>query len=347
MIVPWGLAAGVLVSSTAGAVQDPMEAPSPRQALIGSDKATAEPGASHENRPLTLAQRGIRPASGIDVRPGLLSVGAHVSAELAFADDRNFLPPSVLQDDMLPATRTLRHFGPAQKTDGRSSEVGHSDVAPNRTHGITSPAALPALAALRPDGASPSLPRAVTLASTTPAPIEPEIVAMPAGLAPALAVGRSEDGEGADKPHPNYAELIDPGEMSREQRCLAEAVYFEARSEPPAGQAAVAQVVLNRVKSGLYPPTVCGVVYQDRSHYKACQFSFACEGKSLRITEPGPWRQAVKTALDVTEGKTYLSKVGDALNYHADYVRPYWARFLKKNDTIGRHIFYSLRTSQR
>ena len=70
-------------------------------------------------------------------------------------------------------------------------------------------------------------------------------------------------------------------------RCLAEAIYFESRSEPEEGQAAVAQVVLNRVRSGIFPTNVCAVVYQDRNHPFACQFSFACEGKSLRIEEPG------------------------------------------------------------
>ena len=87
-----------------------------------------------------------------------------------------------------------------------------------------------------------------------------------------------------------YADLIEPHAMDSEQRCLAEAVYFEARSEPEDGQAAVAQVVLNRVKSGLYPSNVCGVVYQNRHRYMGCQFSFACEGKSLRITDSGSGR---------------------------------------------------------
>ena len=84
-----------------------------------------------------------------------------------------------------------------------------------------------------------------------------------------------------------YTGLIPPERMAREQRCLAEAIYFEARSESNEGRAAVAQVVLNRVKSGLYPDTVCGVVYQNSNRHLACQFTFTCEGKSLRITEPG------------------------------------------------------------
>ena len=95
---------------------------------------------------------------------------------------------------------------------------------------------------------------------------------------------------------PNYAALIDPKDNARQMRCLAEAIYFESRSEPEDGQAAVAQVVLNRVRSGIYPTTVCGVVYQDRNRPFACQFTFACEGKSLRIEEPGPWAVATRIA---------------------------------------------------
>ncbi len=357
-IVPWCLAAGILVSSMAGAVQSPMEvtamlrgddaittgsiAPAtiPRPTRLGNQPARAQT--------LTLTERGIRPASGIAVEVALIPVGKRISRDIVFGDEPGFLPTSPLQDGMRPVALVpaLRQFQLTAKPDGATTQVGRGDVAPGSKRGATSPVSLPALAAQRPDGATPSLPRAVALASTTPAPIEPEIVAMPAGLGAPGAVA-SPESDGLEGAHPNYADLIEPGEMNREQRCLAEAVYFEARSEPPEGQAAVAQVVLNRVKSGLYPSSVCGVVYQNRNRYKACQFSFACEGKSLRVTEPGPWRQAVRIALDVTEGKTYLSKVGDALNYHADYVRPYWARHLKKNDTIGRHIFYSVRTSQR
>jgi spore germination cell wall hydrolase CwlJ-like protein len=134
--------------------------------------------------------------------------------------------------------------------------------------------------------------------------------------------------------------------MARQQRCLAEAVYFEARSESNEGRAAVAQVVLNRVRSGLYPDNVCGVVYQNSNRYLACQFTFTCEGKSLRITEPEPWRDATRIAREVYEGTTYLPEVGGSTHYHANYVRPYWAKKLKKMDTIGQHVFYQLRPGQ-
>ncbi len=205
------------------------------------------------------------------------------------------------------------------------------------------------------DGATPATPRAVALSSATPAPADAtpvEVAAAPVslpegGLMTARPAPDTRGTPGATpEQRPAYAALIDPQSMSKEQRCLAEAVYFEARSESEEGQAAVAQVVLNRVKSGLYPKTVCGVVYQNRHRYLGCQFSFACEGKSLRITEAASWNQAVRVAREVTEGKTYLADVGGATHYHADYVRPFWAKKLKKMDTIGRHIFYKLRPGQ-
>jgi spore germination cell wall hydrolase CwlJ-like protein len=140
--------------------------------------------------------------------------------------------------------------------------------------------------------------------------------------------------------------LIGQDQSASEKDCLAEAIYFEARGEPEEGQAAVAQVVLNRVSSGLYPSSICGVVFQNRSHYHGCQFSFACEGRSLRVTEPEAWASAQRVADEVTAGRTYVADVGAATHYHADYVRPQWSRRLKRLDVIGHHIFYELRPGQ-
>ncbi len=142
---------------------------------------------------------------------------------------------------------------------------------------------------------------------------------------------------------PDYASLIDPKNSARQMRCLAEAIYFEARSEPESGQAAVAQVVLNRVRSGIFPTNVCAVVYQDRNRPFACQFSFACEGKSLRVEEPAAWATATRIAQAVVTGANYNPKVAEALNYHANYVYPFWAPSLRKVDRIGAHIFYAMR----
>ncbi len=193
-------------------------------------------------------------------------------------------------------------------------------------------------------GATPAIRRAITLGSATPAPADSapvEVVALP-GVPRAPGMGEIP----ATGTRPNYATLTDQDESARENRCLAEAIYFEARGESGEGQAAVAQVVLNRVSSGLYPATICGVVYQNRRHYNACQFSFACEGKSLRIDEPDAWRQAVRIAGAVTNGKTYVSDIGGSTHFHANYARPRWARRLEKMDVIGHHIFYKLRPGQ-
>ena len=209
-------------------------------------------------------------------------------------------------------------------------------------------------------GATPKVSRAEALSSTTPAPADGAPVAvvftpqqMLAPTAPQMSANGASPGSVRGSTvvprvdgHPNYAALLTGERGARERKCLAEAVYFESRSEPEEGQAAVAQVVLNRATSGLYPASICGVVYQNRTHYKACQFSFACEGKSLRITEQESWQTATRISNAVLEGRTYLSDVGGATHYHANYVRPGWSRRLVKMDVIGHHIFYKLRRGQ-
>jgi Cell Wall Hydrolase len=128
---------------------------------------------------------------------------------------------------------------------------------------------------------------------------------------------------------------------ARAEKCLADAVYYEARGESLRGQIAVAQVVMNRVFSGRYPRNVCGVVYQNATHYLACQFTFACEGRSLgHISEPKMWRQAKRVATETLDGKIWLSEVGHATHYHASWVRPYWVRQMAKLYRLGVHIFY-------
>lgn len=125
-----------------------------------------------------------------------------------------------------------------------------------------------------------------------------------------------------------------------EQRCLATGIYFEARGESTKGQAAVAQVILNRVKNPAYPNTVCGVVYQNDHWHNRCQFSFACDGIKDRVTEPYHWRKAQQVALAVSKGEIYLPEVGASTHYYATYVNPRWARSMQKMKKIGTHIFY-------
>lgn len=130
---------------------------------------------------------------------------------------------------------------------------------------------------------------------------------------------------------------------SKEQKCLAEAVYFEARGESVKGQAAVAQVVLNRVRNPAYPNTICGVVYQNTNWINHCQFSFACDGRKHKVTEMSHWKVAQQIARAVSAGQIWFPEVGSATHYHATYVRPNWAHTMIKVDKIGLHIFYRTR----
>lgn len=125
-----------------------------------------------------------------------------------------------------------------------------------------------------------------------------------------------------------------------EQECLAQGIYFEARGENLKGQAAVAQVILNRVRNPTYPNSICGVVYQNKSWRNRCQFSFACDGTSDRIRSPGHYRTAKDIALAVTAGKIFIAEVGSSTHYHATYVNPRWNRHMEKMKKIGLHIFY-------
>ncbi|MER8584031.1 cell wall hydrolase [Mesorhizobium sp. M1338] len=125
-----------------------------------------------------------------------------------------------------------------------------------------------------------------------------------------------------------------------EQACLAKGVYFEARSESVRGQAAVAQVILNRVRNPTYPNSICGVVYQNDSWFNRCQFSFACDGRKKRIDSPVAYKTAQDIAMAVTAGKIFIPEVGSSTHYYAQYVHPGWARTMQKMTKIGLHIFY-------
>jgi spore germination cell wall hydrolase CwlJ-like protein len=129
---------------------------------------------------------------------------------------------------------------------------------------------------------------------------------------------------------------------ARHEKCLADAIYFEARGEPVRGQMAVAQVVINRVFSGYYPNNVCGVVYQNAHRHRRlrCQFTFACDGIPERINEPQAWERAKRIARDALDGNFWLNDVGKATHYHARWVHPWWVREMRRLDRIGVHTFY-------
>ena len=134
--------------------------------------------------------------------------------------------------------------------------------------------------------------------------------------------------------------LLDEKLRAKSEKCLAEAVYFEARGEAVRGQIAVAQVVLNRAFSGKYPETVCGVVYQNKNRHYACQFTFACDNTPDVIREPDMWDRARKIAKAMLDGKLWLPEVDRSTHYHAYWVRPSWVSEMKKMYRFGVHTFY-------
>lgn len=134
--------------------------------------------------------------------------------------------------------------------------------------------------------------------------------------------------------------LFDEKTRAKSEKCLAEAVYFEARGEAVRGQIAVAQVVMNRTFSGFYPNTVCGVVYQNKHHHLACQFTFACDNNPDVVSEPDMWDRAKKIAKAMLDGQLWLPEVAKSTHYHAYWVRPSWVNEMKKMYKFGVHTFY-------
>jgi spore germination cell wall hydrolase CwlJ-like protein len=147
-------------------------------------------------------------------------------------------------------------------------------------------------------------------------------------------------GEGRRPKTPAERLGLSGAKRTKAEKCLANAVYFEARSEPVRGQIAVAQVVMNRAFSGYYPSDVCGVVYQNAHRHLACQFTFACDGIADVVTDQDSWHRAKRIARETLDGKLWLSDVGKSTHYHASYVRPWWVRAMHKLAKIGMHNFY-------
>jgi hypothetical protein len=127
---------------------------------------------------------------------------------------------------------------------------------------------------------------------------------------------------------------------AKAEKCLATAIYFEARDEPVRAQIGVAQVVLNRVFSPFYPKTVCDVVYQNAGRHLACQFTFACDGKPETVTEPDAWERARRIANDTLDGKLWMPDVAKSTHYHDWWARPNWIGEMRRMDRLGGLIFY-------
>lgn len=169
----------------------------------------------------------------------------------------------------------------------------------------------------------------ITLPASPPAPMpQPAEVSEPAAQAaePAPAAKAIP----AIAPAPARRAASASAVSSSELECLAKVVLYEAGSEPRAGQLAVAQVVMNRVRSPRFPNTICGVIYQ--------RGQFA----SIRSYSPprgARWNRAMALAREVTSGEA-APVVGRALYFHAARVRPAFARTQTRVAQIGGHVFY-------
>jgi hypothetical protein len=157
--------------------------------------------------------------------------------------------------------------------------------------------------------------------------------AVPTGVIPESAIPESM------MPHAaSLMELVGDmpigSDLSPDLKCLAEAVYFEARGEPIEGQLAVAEVVINRARSGLYPADYCDVVTQP------AQFSFVRHGVIPAADETSAAWQQAKAIAEIAQQNLWQTRAADALYFHATYVRPSWARRKVELAQIDSHIFY-------
>jgi spore germination cell wall hydrolase CwlJ-like protein len=113
-----------------------------------------------------------------------------------------------------------------------------------------------------------------------------------------------------------FRTMLDPRTVAKS--CLAQAVYFEARSESELGQLAVATVILNRAKTEHYPSSICGVVYQGAARLTGCQFSFTCDGQSNLPQIDRAWETALTVTALALAHDSKPQAVAAATQDHAD-----------------------------
>ena len=134
--------------------------------------------------------------------------------------------------------------------------------------------------------------------------------------------------------------------VTKDVRCMAEAVYYEARDQSTMGQLAVAIVIRNRMNDERWPSTACGVV-KDGRYWNGhpvkhqCQFSYWCDGKPERPAEKEAWQRALNIAHLAYYRSIEIEGLIDATHYHAVWVSPSWSRKLRLAAQIGDHRFYS------
>lgn len=266
-------------------------------------------------------------------RPAERSANNAAVAALADVKHTDAVEVAMLQPagELRPGMVTLASLTPASPpTPAVAAKPDYTNVPAPQAHAM--------LAAYDNDDAPP-----VRLASLNGGEMPMSSMAaqpMPVSLPPLSMVPLPVPAPGVPPPSPAQRLHLDEKEYAKAQRCLANAIYWEARSEPVRGQMAVAQVVMNRVFSPFYPNDVCSVVYQNAHRHLSCQFTFACDGKRKTITERGHWARANRIAKQTLDGQIYVPEVAKSTHYHAAYVNPIWNREMKKLVRFGLHSFY-------
>jgi spore germination cell wall hydrolase CwlJ-like protein len=197
---------------------------------------------------------------------------------------------------------------------------------------LSAPARVPVAAA---HAAKPAAPPASAVPAVPPQVFE--------SLTPDQAMALNTAVPISSLPNPAAApfKLSDVSEFDRARavNCLAMAVYYEAANQGDEGEAAVAQVVLNRMRNPIFPKTVCGVVFQGSNLPTGCQFTFTCDGSLARQPSADGWRRA-KLVAERALGGFVQKDVGEATHYHTIWVVPYWQATVLKVTQIGAHVFY-------
>lgn len=193
-----------------------------------------------------------------------------------------------------------------------SPPLGDAGLTPLAAHSFSDP--VPAL------GSEPAGLTSAPAGMAEPGPFEAIAPAALPAPAPQPALATTEP-----EPAP-AAPAIDPAET----RCLAVALYHEARGEGRDGKMAVAQVILNRLESGRFASSICGIIRQ-RGQFPGIMANWNPPANAM-------WRQAQDVARKAMEGAEH-TEVGNALYFHATYVSPDWGRKTRVAQ-VGRHVFY-------
>jgi len=299
----------------------PLEDPSTSNALVKGAKTAAAPSA--EPMPLDPELQAALSAPPLPQYDVSLSLEAQPLDDLKSAPDASLIPlePAPPHDGF--SVKTARLFFGSTSLGGTAESIERWQ--PGEEPSIVMPEVLP-----DPD---------MKVTASLPLAADEPSKATESGESIAAKGEVNTDNQHAKTPAERLG-LFDAKSRAKSEKCLAEAVYFEARGEAVRGQIAVAQVVMNRTFSGRYPNTVCGVVYQNKHRHYACQFTFACDNNPDVIREPEMWERAKKIAKAMLDGQIWLPEVAKSTHYHAYYVRPSWVSEMTKMYRFGVHTFY-------